>query len=182
MSSSPIRGGEVAWYVTGRFYVSADGSSAFDAGYFLHLPFEDLDDRFTFLAQPFSAKTRLNGDIKIGIDPIGEFSVFYDEQKRADYNDPASFGSGLCIATFRRNTIVAGVTVAGVDATNAFSATLIASTPFDYRGRRHDFADFVPHGVTQFGTASIHSITPLVAGTSAVLPFVGSAIAVCGCS
>lgn len=173
------RGGEVVWYVTGRFYVSADGSSAFDAGYFLHLPFEDLDDRFTFLAKPFSAKTRMNGDLKIGIDPVGEFSVFYDEAKRANYDDPASFGSGLCIATFRRNSIVAGVTVAGVDATNVFSASLIASTPFDFNGRRCDFADFVPCGVTQWGTCSTTSVTPLPPATSAALPFVGSAIAVC---
>lgn len=29
--------GEVAWYVTGRFYAAAEGGALLDAGYFLHL-------------------------------------------------------------------------------------------------------------------------------------------------
>ena len=56
--------GEVAWYVTGRFYKAADGS-LLDAGYFLHLqgvegglfsgtPGEGTA-HLTFLADPFTA-------------------------------------------------------------------------------------------------------------------------------
>jgi hypothetical protein len=60
--------GEVAWYVTGRFYASADdddSGAAFDSGYFLHL--QGVEGKLfsgapgegtaylTFLADPFTA-------------------------------------------------------------------------------------------------------------------------------
>ncbi|HEX2059114.1 MAG TPA: hypothetical protein VHK90_00085 [Thermoanaerobaculia bacterium] len=170
-----LRAAEVAWYVTGRFYESAVDSSVFDAGFFLHLPIVggDLDDRFTFLAKPFTPSVRWNGDLKISIDPVGEFSVFYDEQRRATFDDPLSFGSGLCIATFRRVSIVASAF-----SMNVLSAELIASTPFEHRGRCYDFAELLPYGVTQWGTASTTSGDPPPTGYTSAVPFVGSAIVV----
>ena len=37
MINAAILPGEVAWYVTGRFYAAAEGGALLDAGYFLHL-------------------------------------------------------------------------------------------------------------------------------------------------
>ncbi|HEX7833205.1 MAG TPA: hypothetical protein VF787_26350 [Thermoanaerobaculia bacterium] len=172
--------GQVVWYVSGRFYVPDNSSAAFDAGFFLHLPMlgSDLTNQFTFLAQPFTAQDFYNGDLKIGIDPVGEFSVFRQEMPVATYDDPMSFGAGECIATFRRISIVAGVQVANLASTNVFSSVLTWSKPFLLDGLEYDFATLLPHGVTQWGTASTNVIPNPPLGYQAVLPFVGSAIAV----
>jgi hypothetical protein len=178
--SQPVRAGQVVWYVSGRFYAPLDSSAAFDAGFFLHLPICDSDqtDQFTFLAQPFTAQEQWNGDLKIGIDPVGEFSVFYQQSPVANYDDPMSFGAGEHIATFRRASIVAGVQVANLASTNVFSSLLIWSKPFIHEGREYDFRALLPHGVTQWGTASTNPIPNPPIGYAAVIPFVGSAIAV----
>ena len=128
-----VRPAEVVWYVTGRFYESAADASVFDAGYFLHLPIVggDLDDRFTFLAKPFTPGVRWNGDLKISIDPTGEFSVFYDEQRRATFEDPLTFGSGLCIATFRRVSIVASASMFDEMSAKGNAGCMIDSTGCD---------------------------------------------------
>jgi hypothetical protein len=175
-----IPAGQVAWYVTGRFYVNAATSAIYDAGYFLHLPIigADLTNQFTFLAQPFTPADSYNGDLKVGIDPAGEFSVFLQNPPAADYDDPQSFGQGECIATFRRISIVAGVEVGSAVQNNVFSSVLVSSKPFTFNGATYDFADLVPNGVTQWGTASTNTIDPPPVGYSAVIPFVGSAVAV----
>lgn len=174
-----IKPGEVVWYVTGRFYVSADDSSIFDAGFFLHLQDARIDPRhLTFSAQPFQAKTMMNGDLKISIDPVGEFSIYYQQEQRAHYDDPTSFELGECVATFRRASIVAGIGVAAMISTNVFSSELIWSRPFEHEGVRIDLAELVPHGVTQWGTASPNAIASPPPGYSSVFPFAGSAIAV----
>lgn len=67
--------------------------------------------------------------------------------------------------------------ISPVIGTNVFSARLIASTSFEFAGRRRDLAQHVGHGITQFGTAAATAITPSPAGYTLVLPFTGSAIA-----
>ena len=76
---------ELAWYATGRFYKACDGSLA-DYGYFLHLPFLDVPlfdgergethAHFTFAARPFRATNLQNGTLTLGLDPVGEFSLY----------------------------------------------------------------------------------------------------------
>ena len=185
---------ELAWYVTGRFYATADGTLA-DYGYFLHLPFSgvplfdgkrsETTAHFTFAATPFKAHGVDNGGLSLGVDPVGEFSVYLQRSPAGTFDDPASFALGERIALFRRATLVVGTTVTGPDGkttaqligTNVFTARLIASTPFEFAGSRHDLADHLAPGVTQFGTAGETPIVPPPAGYDLVLPFTGSAIA-----
>jgi len=186
-------------YATGRFY-EADDKSLADYGYFLHLPFPgvrmfdgapgETTAHFTFAAQPFKASGVSNGTLSLGLDPVGEFSLYLQRRPAGTFDDPASFAKGECIATFRRTSLVVGTTV-GITAnvaiggattvplvgTNVFSARLIASTPFEFGGRQHDLAEQVGHGITQFGTASETPIVPPPKGYTLVLPFTGSAIA-----
>ena len=96
----------------------------------------------------------------------------------ADYDDPLSFSRGLCVATFQRVSVVTGVDVAGLASMNVFSSKLTASAPFEHEGSVIDFAKLIPHGVTQWGTASDTVIAPAPEGYDSVFPFVGSAIAV----
>lgn len=188
---------ELAWYAAGRFYEAEDGSLA-DYGYFLHLPFADarLFDgavsetaaHFTFAAQPFRAKSAVNGALKLGLDPVGEFSVYLQRRPAGDFGDPVSFAQGERIATFRRASLAVGTTVAASLAangasvavplvgTNVFTAYLTASAPFEFDGRRYDLAECVGRGITQFGTAAAAAIAP-PPGYLTVLPFTGSAIA-----
>ncbi|MEA1676211.1 hypothetical protein [Nitrospirillum sp. BR 11163] len=196
--TAPLLTGELAWYATGRFYKAADGTLA-DYGYFLHLPFpgvplfagppdatpSETAAHFTFAAQPFTAGGASNGALALGLDPVGAFSLYLQRQPAATFDDPATFATGECIATFRRVSLVVGTTVtvsvngapAPVVGTNVFSARLVASTPFDFSGARHDLANYIGAGVTQFGTAAATPVTPPPAGYTLALPFTGSAIA-----
>jgi hypothetical protein len=185
---------ELAWYATGRFYATQDGTLA-DYGYFLHLPFLDVPlfdgkrgettAHFTFAAQPFKAHDVDNGALSLGVDPVGEFSLYLQRRPAGTFDDPASFALGECIATFRRTTLVVGTTVAAsvgtttasLIGTNVFSAQLIATSPFEFGGGRHDIAHSLGQGVTQFGTAAATPVLPPPPGYDLVLPFTGSAIA-----
>src|SRR4051794_39766702 len=101
--------GEIAWYVTGRFYAAQDGS-LFDAGYFLHLQGIEADlfsgapgeatAVLTFLADPFTATRVANGDLALGMDAVGDFAVYLNRSPAATFDDPASFGAGEEIARF----------------------------------------------------------------------------------
>jgi hypothetical protein len=178
---------EVAWYVTGRFYLDSAGS-ILDVGYFLHLQGlqGDLFDgkrsegtaHFTFASEPFHSKTVANGNLSIGIDSIGEFSVYLNRVPAATFDDPVSFGTGERIATFRRVSVVAGLTVPNAIIANVFSASLIWSTEFEYAGERQNLSELLPNGVTQWGTAGTTAIVPPANGYETVLPFVGSAVAI----
>jgi hypothetical protein len=188
--------GEVAWYVTGRFYKAADGS-LLDAGYFLHLqgvegglfsgePGEGTA-HLTFLADPFTATNVQNGDITLGLDAVGDFAVYLNRQPAADFADPASFAAGEEVARFRRVAIVTGATVGSgstnqsLFSLNVFSARLIESREFVLQNRRYDFRRLMPHGITQWGTAAATPIADAgAAGYTTVIPFVGSAIAIGG--
>jgi len=174
------RTGQIVWYVSGRFFVPNGSTASFDAGFFLHLPIvgSDLTNQFTFLADPFTAKDHWNGDLKIGIDPVGEFRVYRQEKPVATYDDPMSFGEGEHVATFRRISIVAGVEIANVASTNVFSSVITWSKAFVHDGHPCDFRELLPYGVTQWGTASTTAIPNPPQGYSAAVPFVGSAIAV----
>ena len=127
-----------------------------------------------------------NGSLSLGIDPIGEFSLYLQRRPAGNFDDPASFAKGECIATFRRASMVVGTTVSApvgkkseaLIGTNVFSAHLIASTPFDFGSGRHDIAEHLGRGITQFGTSAEAPILPTPKGYDLVLPFTGSAIAI----
>ncbi|HEX9936968.1 MAG TPA: hypothetical protein VGB15_07590 [Longimicrobium sp.] len=187
--------GEVAWYVTGRFYKATDGP-LLDAGYFLHLQGIGDDALFsgdpgegtahlTFLADPFTARPVKNGDLALGMDAVGGFAVYLNRRPRATFDDPYTFGVGEEVARFRRVSVVTGATVgSGVYDTplfslNVFSARLVGSRSFELGGRRHDLRRLIPHGITQWGTSATTPAAELEGYTS-VVPFVGSAIAIGG--
>ncbi|WP_257388032.1 hypothetical protein [Tahibacter caeni] len=191
--------GELAWYVTGRFYERADHSLA-DYGYFLHLAGIEADlfdgkpsertAHFTFAAEPFTARGVSNGDLKLGLDPAGDFSVYLQPEPAGDFDDPQSFARGQRIATFRRVSVVVGTTLeAGKPhdthpllSSNVFSARLLISNPFEFAGRRYDLRHQIGKGVTQFGTAAAASLpkeqTPK--DYASVVAFSGSALALIG--
>lgn len=195
---TPLMAASVAWYVTGRFYASSDGTTSQDLGYFLHL--EGLDAplftdpknpseataRLTFRSEPFTARKVTNGDLSLSLDAVGDFSLYLkrDKQAGASFDDVDSFSNGLRIATFRRASVVAGGAFSGVPASsralslNVFTARLVWSTEFELDGQRYDLRRLLPHGITQWGEAGPTVITPPTKGFSSVLPFFGSAVAV----
>jgi hypothetical protein len=185
---------ELAWYVTGRFYLDDKKTDNLaDYGYFLHLAGVDQADLFagkpgegtahvTFAAKPFSARGVPNGALNLSLDPVGEFSLYLQRTPVGTFDDPRSFAEGQRIATFRRTSLVVGTTVddatgLALVASNVFSARLVDCVPFTLGGRRHDLAQVLPAGVTQFGTAAEAAITPVPKGYLKVTAFAGSAIA-----
>jgi hypothetical protein len=189
--------GELAWYVSGRFYARSDGSLA-DYGYFVHLAGVEADlfggkpsektAHFTFAAEPFSARTVENGSLNLSLDPVGDFSVYLQDEPAGDFDDPQTFARGQRIATFRRVSVVVGTTVEqagaagkhGLIASNVFSARLLISNPFEFAGRRYDLRYQIGKGVTQFGTAAGVALPHAPKDYTSVVPFSGSAIALIG--
>jgi hypothetical protein len=187
--------GEVAWYVTGRFYAAKDGA-LLDAGYFLHLqgveeiftgPPCEATARLTCLAEPFTAQMVSNGDLTLGLDAVGDFAVYLQrEPGAATFADPASFGAGEEVARFRRVSVVTGATVGTgtpdqpLFSLNVFSARLVSSRPFELLGQRYDLGALLPNGITQWGTAALTPVGEPPTGFSSVIPFVGSAVAIGG--
>ncbi|QWP75726.1 hypothetical protein J5226_19260 [Lysobacter sp. K5869] len=192
---APLSPAELAWYVTGRFYVSAQDQHVADYGYFLHLggvAGELFDGRvhesrahFTFAAQPFLPRTAHNGALGLSLDPAGEFSVYLQREPAGDFDRPESFAQGECIATFQRVGLVvdttvaaqAGGTTAKVLTDNVFSARLMQSRAFEFAGGRYDLAAILGRGVTQFGTAAAVPVAAHPPAYSLVFPFTGSALA-----
>lgn len=185
---------ELAWYVTGRFYLDdKKENNLADYGYFLHLAGIDQAQLFagklgegtacfTFAAVPFTAGGVSNGNLRLSVDPVGEFSIYLQRTPVGDFDNPLSFAQGERIATFRRASMVVGTTVDNADghalvASNVFSARLVDSKPFTLGGRDYDIAQLLPVGVTQFGTAAGAPITPTPKGYQKVAAFTGSAIA-----
>ncbi|HEX7151555.1 MAG TPA: hypothetical protein VF618_08720 [Thermoanaerobaculia bacterium] len=172
---------EVVWYVTGRFY--GQGASLEDVGYFVHLQGIDgelFDGKkseatalFTFASQPFTKTTIQNGPISINLDTTGTFGLYLRDSGGATFDDPSSFAVGQCIATFQRVSVVASADVGTLS--NVFSATLLSTEPFTFRGRTYDLRDLIGDGITQWGLASAAAISA-PEGYDSVVAFVGSAI------
>jgi hypothetical protein len=187
----PLRAASVAWYVTGRFYVAPDKSTQ-DLGYFLHLqgiqghlfsgePSEQTAF-FTFRSEPFKARPVTNGDLSLGLDTVGDFTLYLKRQPGASFDKPHSFSDGEPIARFRRASVVMGTTLnapsgTGLLSLNVFTATLIWSQEFEFGGSRYDLGRLIPHGITQWGDASTTQLAPAPHGFEKVFAFVGSAIA-----
>jgi hypothetical protein len=197
VSSSRIGVARVAWYATGRFYVSSDGTLQ-DAGYFLLLGeirgglFRELPDGetgaknektalFTFYAEPWRAAAVNNGDLSLSLAPPGDFMIYYTETAGADFADPRSFARGVKIATFRRAEQVVTTTLSSGRAKlfgmNVFTADLVESRSFEHSGVSYDLGTMLPGGVTQWGLAGEDPLPAPPRGVSAVVPFVGSAVA-----
>jgi hypothetical protein len=188
----PLRAASVAWYVTGRFYVANDQSIQ-DLGYFLHLqgiqgdlftggPSEQTAC-FTFRSEPFQARPVTNGDLSLGLDSVGGFTLYLKRQPGASFDKPHSFSDGEPIAKFRRVSAVMGTTLSAPSgggsllSLNVFTASLTWSQEFEFRGARYDLGRLLPHGITQWGDASTTLLTPAPPGFEKVSAFVGSAIA-----
>jgi len=190
--NEPLRAASLAWYVTGRFYATADQTTQ-DLGYFLHLQgiagelFDGLPSEktayFTFRSAPFKAQPVTNGDLSLGLDATGEFTLYLKRHPGASFDEPGSFSDGEPIARFRRVSVVMGTTFSAPQnagaliALNVFSASLIWSQEFEFRGVRYDLRRLLPHGITQWGDASATLLTPAPPGFEKVCAFVGSAIA-----
>lgn len=186
----------VAWYVTGRFYEDQNNLLQ-DVGYFLYLggvtgslfdpAMGDMGEgtaRLTFRSEPFSSKPVTNGDVSIGLDAVGTFSL-YLTPGGATFDNPDSFSQGQRIAVFRRVSVVMGETLSSpvpgglAIGMNVFSAELVESTPFELPDGDGpvDLRELLPNGITQWGLASENPL-PTFGTYQRIVAFTGSAIAV----
>jgi hypothetical protein len=187
----PVMPGRIAWYVTGRFYEDSEKRLQ-DLGYFLHLEgirgslfhgaVGEGTARLTFRSQPFAAGAVTNGDIQIGLDGRGEFSVYLNPEGGASFDDPDSFSRGCRVATFRRTSVVMGETLSSsalggfAISMNVFSAELVSSVPFEMEGAIYDFRELLPAGITQWGNLSGNALAVFPPFTR-IAAFTGSAVA-----
>jgi hypothetical protein len=164
-----------------------------DLGYFLHLegvrsalfndgPIGEATARLTFRSAPFDAQTATNGNISIGLDVEGDFSVYLNPAGGGDFQDPDSFSRGKRVAVFRRTSVVMGATLSSPTlggfaiAMNVFSAELVESTPFVLDGVPCDLRELMPHGITQWGTMNADPLAVFPPFTR-IAAFTGSGVA-----
>jgi hypothetical protein len=87
----------------------------------------------------------------------------------------------LPIATFRRAEQVVTTTLSSgqtkLFGMNVFTADLVESRPFTLGGATYDLGAMLPHGITQWGLAGEDPLPSPPPGVSAIVPFVGSAVA-----
>lgn len=188
----PITPGRVAWYVTGRFYLDQHGRLQ-DLGYFLHLEgvqgslfnpgaIGEASARLIFRSEPFKSDPITNGNVEIGLDTRGEFSVYFNPEGGGDFGNPDSFSQGTRVAVFRRTSVVIGQTLSSpipggfAIATNVFSADLVDSAPFVLDGEPYDLRDLLPDGITQWGTMNADPLATFPPYTR-IAAFTGSAVA-----
>jgi hypothetical protein len=189
----PITPARVAWYVTGRFYED-EKKQIQDLGYFLYAggisgslfngTLGESTALLTFRSAPFTAQSVTNGDISIGLDAVGDFSIYLNPAGGASFDSPDSFSQGQRVAVLRRTSVVMGETLASPTlgglaiAMNVFSAEVVESTPFrlpDGSGPC-DFRDLLPDGITQWGVASGNPLANF-GPYQRIVAFTGSAIA-----
>lgn len=188
----PITPGRVAWYVTGRFYLDQHGGLQ-DLGYFLHLEgiqgslfnpgtMGEATARLTFRSAPFQSEPVTNGNVAIGLDLRGDFSIYLNPEGGGDFGDPDSFSRGTRIGVFQRTSVVMGQTLSSpitggfAIATNVFSAELVDSVPFVLDGEPYDLRDLLPDGITQWGTMNADPLATFPPFTR-IAAFTGSAVA-----
>lgn len=188
----PIPTARVAWYVTGRFYED-ENQELQDLGYFLHLSgvegplfqgseMSEATAILTFRSAPFAAQSITNGNMGIGLDAQGGFSLYLNPAGGASFDDPDSFSRGKRIAVFRRMSVVMGETLASplvgglAIGMNVFTADLVESAPFEIGGYWYNLRDLLPHGITQWGVASENPL-PAFPPYQRIVAFTGSAIA-----
>lgn len=188
----PIPIARVVWYVTGRFYEDEHGLLQ-DLGYFLYFAgaqkelfqegsIGEATATLTFRSEPFQAQSLTNGNISLGLDAVGSFSIYHNPAGGSSFEDPNSFSQGRQVAVFRRAGVVMGETLSSpipgglALSMNVFSADLVESAPFEIQGVRYDLRELLPNGLTQWGTASA---SPLSAFPpyQRIVAFTGSAIA-----
>lgn len=96
--AKPLPTARVVWYVTGRFYED-EHNLLQDLGYFLYFAgaqkelfkensIGEATALLTFRSEPFQAQSVTNGNISIGLDAAGSFSIYHNPA------EPCPFGHG----------------------------------------------------------------------------------------
>jgi hypothetical protein len=152
-----IPAGHVASHGLERDIVNADGTGE-GAGYFTFiegipgpffanpLPPSEATAFFTFITAPFSTVRIPNGNVVALLHPPGNFYVYLNPTPIGNWNDFTTFAHGQLIATLEFGTtqdINTGSVQMGYT-----SARLLESSDFEFHGRRFNFSNLFPHGVT----------------------------------
>ena len=179
-----IGAGGAIFHFIGRVFIAPDGMGQ-ETGYFAHIegitgglfsgPPSEKTAHFTVRSDPFRSQIFQNGDLQATLTGVVNLKLYFNTEPQADFNNPDTFSRGRLIATFKRvNAMLATV---GPITTEVFAAEIVSTASFTFKGATYDLKQFVPHGFTGFGSASNNPIQG-VPGFVAVLPFVGSTLAV----
>lgn len=155
LAIATVPAGHVASHGLERDVVNADGTGM-GAGYFTFIegipgPFfagspSEVTAFFTFTTEPFSTQRIPNGDVISLLHPPGRFTVYLNTAPNGNWNNFSTFSQGQPIAVLEFGTtqdISTGSVQIGYT-----SARLAASSDFEFQGRRFNFMDLFPHGVT----------------------------------
>jgi hypothetical protein len=191
----------VACYFTGRAYLNLmpDGSgqgqvveyftniNGISGSLFKGAPSESTAF-FTLLSNVFSfTPVRTNGDIVLQSVEAGTFDIYYNPNPpNRDWSNLDGFSSGQLVARFARPESLVWQ-ILQTDSANPppfeslshhpVTGTLLQSQSFTFKGRKYDFSDLVPGGITHNEFISNTGV-PGIAGFPIGLAYAGHCLGV----
>jgi hypothetical protein len=168
IGNAQLPSGQIASHGLERDAVNADGTGE-GAGYFTFIagipgPFfagrpSEATAFFTFRSAPFSTVPIPNGTVTALLHPPGSFTIYLNTAPNGNWNNFSSFSQGQPIAVLEfgaTQDINDGSVQIGYT-----SARLAVSSDFEFRGRRLNFKDLFPTGVTIAFTTNPRPSTPV---------------------
>jgi hypothetical protein len=150
-----VPAGRVASHGLERDVVNADGTGE-GAGYFTFIegipgPFfagspGEGTAFFTFRTAPFSTQSIQNGRVAALLHPPGRFTIYLNSAPHGSWNSFDTFSQGVRVAVLEFGT-TQDVSTGSVQI-GYTSARLVESTDFEFQGRRFNFGELFPNGVT----------------------------------
>ena len=168
-------GGIVDNYV-GRVYINPATGIGEVAGYLTSIagienPFKGAPSEamayFTYRSDPLTF-TALPSDVDTTITLLnaGNWHIYFNPNPAGNWADPGSFSQGQLVADLNHNALQ--IVNSGPAHAAVFSGELLASYDFVYAGRKVNFADYFPDGITNFSSAT----NTLVPGGASGFPIV----------
>lgn len=170
--------GGIVYNYVGRVYINPATGIGEVAGYFTSIagienPFKGAPSEatayFTYRSEPLTF-TALPSDVDtvITILNAGRWHIYFNPNPAGNWADPSSFSQGQLVADLNHNALQLVSNVPAGIHQAVFAGELLASYDFVYAGRKLNFADFFPDGITNFSSAT----NTLVAGGASGFPIV----------
>lgn len=155
--------GEVGWHSVARTSLNSFTGSAFAYGFYSLI--NGISDslfngtpgeataHFTFRSNVTTfAPLSPNGTQTLVLVPGATFYVYYSPNPKHSWDSPDSFSDSQIIATYQRTPFM--LAQAGSLLTETFTAYLVSSTDFEFKGKQYNFKQLLP-AITNTNTFDI---------------------------
>jgi hypothetical protein len=164
LSQTKIPIGGIVYNYVGHVYINPATGTGEVAGYFASIagiekPFNGAPSEatayFTYRSDPLTF-TALPADVDTAITILsaGKWHIYFNPNPAGNWADPGSFSQGQLVADLNHNALELVSNVPAGMHQAVFAGDLLASYDFVYAGRKLNFAEFFPDGITNFSSAT----------------------------